>query len=71
MLDLHLPADAVARASQLAAQPGRPVVLADTQDNPGAGGNGDATGMLKAWCAARPRTRCSDCYRRAGGPKGA
>ena len=28
-------------------QPGRPVVLADTQDNPGAGGNGDTTGLLR------------------------
>jgi microcystin degradation protein MlrC len=27
---------------------GRPVVIADTQDNPGAGGNGDTTGMLAA-----------------------
>jgi microcystin degradation protein MlrC len=25
-----------------------PVVLADTQDNPGAGGNGDTTGLLKS-----------------------
>jgi microcystin degradation protein MlrC len=29
-------------------RPGRPVVIADTQDNPGAGGNGDTTGMLEA-----------------------
>jgi len=28
--------------------PGAPVVLADTQDNPGAGGNGDTTGLLAA-----------------------
>jgi microcystin degradation protein MlrC len=27
---------------------GTPVVLADTQDNPGAGGNGDTTGLLRA-----------------------
>jgi len=44
-LELHLPDDAVARARQRG-EPGRPVVLADTQDNPGAGGNGDTTGLL-------------------------
>jgi microcystin degradation protein MlrC len=46
-LELHLPDDAVARARS-SGEPGRPVVLADTQDNPGAGGNGDTTGLLKS-----------------------
>jgi microcystin degradation protein MlrC len=32
---------------------GRPMVLADTQDNPGAGGNADTTSLLKALVAAR------------------
>ncbi len=31
---------------------GRPVILADTQDNPGAGGNADTTSLLKALLAA-------------------
>jgi len=31
---------------------GRPVILADTQDNPGAGGNADTTSLLKALVAA-------------------
>jgi microcystin degradation protein MlrC len=44
-LELHLPDDAVARA-RAHGESGRPVVLADTQDNPGAGGNGDTTGLL-------------------------
>ena len=39
--------DAVRRAMQRGA-PGSPVVLADTQDNPGAGGNGDTTGLLSS-----------------------
>ena len=40
-----LPADrAVAEAMK--AKPGRPVILADTQDNPGGGGHGDTTGLL-------------------------
>ena len=46
-LELHLPDDAVARARRRG-EPGAPVVLADTQDNPGAGGNGDTTGLLKS-----------------------
>ncbi|HKW79498.1 MAG TPA: M81 family metallopeptidase [Casimicrobiaceae bacterium] len=44
---LFEPDEAVARAMQRGA-PGAPVVLADTQDNPGAGGNGDTTGLLSA-----------------------
>jgi microcystin degradation protein MlrC len=46
-LELHMPDEAVARARSRG-ETGRPVVLADTQDNPGAGGNGDTTGLLKA-----------------------
>ncbi|MBU3738225.1 MAG: M81 family metallopeptidase [Rhodoferax sp.] len=42
------PEAAVQRAMQLARQASRPVVIADTQDNPGAGGNSDTTGMLRA-----------------------
>jgi microcystin degradation protein MlrC len=45
-LELHSPADAVRRARERG-EAGRPVVLADTQDNPGAGGNGDTTGLLR------------------------
>ncbi len=46
------PADeAVKRAISLAAKATRPVVIADTQDNPGAGGDSDTTGMLRALLA--------------------
>ncbi len=42
-----LPADeVVAAAIRLAQGAKKPVVIADTQDNPGAGGHGDTTGML-------------------------
>ena len=51
-LELHDPDAAVARA-MVRGEPGRPVVLADTQDNPGAGGNGDTTGLLRALVARR------------------
>lgn len=45
----HLDArDAVARAIALAAGAQRPVVIADTQDNPGAGGDSNTTGLLHA-----------------------
>ncbi|MBI5719664.1 MAG: M81 family metallopeptidase [Burkholderiales bacterium] len=47
-----LPArEAVAQALSLAAQAGKPVVVADTQDNPGAGGDSNTTGMLHALLA--------------------
>jgi len=52
-LELFTPEEAVRRAMQRG-QPGAPVVLADTQDNPGAGGNGDTTGLLAAMIRLRP-----------------
>jgi len=39
-------AEGVAEAIALARAASRPVVLADTQDNPGGGGHGDTTGLL-------------------------
>jgi microcystin degradation protein MlrC len=49
------PDEAVAQA--LARSPGAkgPVVIADTQDNPGGGGTGDTTGMLRALVQAGAR----------------
>ena len=38
--------EAVAEAMRLAAGASRPIVLADTQDNPGGGGHGDTTELL-------------------------
>ena len=51
-MELFEPDAAVTRAMQRG-EPGAPVVLADTQDNPGAGGNGDTTGLLAALLARR------------------
>ncbi len=42
------PGEAVRKAMSIAANASRPVIIADTQDNPGAGGNSDTTGMLRA-----------------------
>lgn len=47
-----LPDAGVAEAQRLAASADRPVILIDTQDNPGAGGNSDTMGMLRALVAA-------------------
>ena len=43
--------DAVTQALRLADAAGKPVVIADTQDNPGAGGDSNTTGMLHALLA--------------------
>jgi microcystin degradation protein MlrC len=45
-MELHDAPQAVQRA-RARGMVGAPVVLADTQDNPGAGGNGDTTGLLR------------------------
>lgn len=42
------PDEAVAHALRVAAGAKRPVILADTQDNPGAGGNSDTVGLIEA-----------------------
>jgi microcystin degradation protein MlrC len=39
-------AEAVAEAKRLSAGASKPIVIADTQDNPGGGGHGDTTGLL-------------------------
>jgi microcystin degradation protein MlrC len=45
-LDVMPAAQAVAQAIRLAKTASRPVIIADTQDNPGGGGHGDTTGIL-------------------------
>lgn len=45
--------DAVSRALEVARVGLGPVILVDTQDNPGAGGNGDTTSIIKALIDAR------------------
>jgi microcystin degradation protein MlrC len=45
--------DAVRRAMTIAERATRPVVVADTQDNPGAGGDSDTMGMLRALIECR------------------
>ncbi len=50
-LDILSARDAVAQAIALADTASRPVVIADTQDNPGAGGDSNTTGLLHALLA--------------------
>ncbi|WP_420133195.1 M81 family metallopeptidase [Rhodopseudomonas sp.] len=45
---IYSPDDGVKLAMQLAEGASKPVIIADTQDNPGAGGDSDTTGMLRA-----------------------
>lgn len=52
-LALLEPAAAVERALDTAKTASRPVVIADTQDNPGCGGDSNTTGMLRALLAAK------------------
>ncbi|MGA9012314.1 MAG: M81 family metallopeptidase [Acetobacteraceae bacterium] len=44
--DLLPAAEAVAEAKRSAGRAAKPIVIADTQDNPGGGGHGDTTGLL-------------------------
>ncbi len=46
--DCGSPDDGVRLAMELAKSASKPIVIADTQDNPGAGGDSDTTGMLRA-----------------------
>lgn len=60
-VDLHEPPAAVEQAVALALSltftADKPVVIADTQDNPGAGGDANTTGMLRALLQADAGTR--------------
>ena len=56
-LELLAPLAAVEQAIALALDSNKPVVIADTQDNPGAGGDANTTGMLRALLQARAGTR--------------
>jgi microcystin degradation protein MlrC len=51
-LELHSVGQAIAEVSRTPAPRGRPVILADTQDNPGAGGHADTMSLIKALVAS-------------------
>jgi microcystin degradation protein MlrC len=58
-MELFTPEEAVRRAIARGSS-GAPVILADTQDNPGAGGNGDTTGLLRALLEQKAQNACLD-----------
>jgi len=45
---IYSPDEGVRHAMELAKSANKPIIIADTQDNPGAGGDSDTTGMLRA-----------------------
>jgi len=45
---IYSPDEGVQHAMALAKSASKPIIIADTQDNPGAGGDSDTTGMLRA-----------------------
>src|SRR6202050_5919247 len=45
---MYTPEEGVRLAMELSKSARKPIVIADTQDNPGAGGDSDTTGMLRA-----------------------
>ncbi len=45
---IYSPDEGVQLAMQLSKTASKPIIIADTQDNPGAGGDSDTTGMLRA-----------------------
>jgi microcystin degradation protein MlrC len=45
---IYTPDEGVQLAMQLSKSARKPIIIADTQDNPGAGGDSDTTGMLQA-----------------------
>lgn len=45
---IYSPDDGVKYAIELSRTAAKPIIIADTQDNPGAGGDSDTTGMLRA-----------------------
>jgi microcystin degradation protein MlrC len=45
---IYTPDEGVRHAMELATRARKPIIIADTQDNPGAGGDSDTTGMLRA-----------------------
>jgi microcystin degradation protein MlrC len=52
---IYTPDEGVRLAMELAKTASKPIILADTQDNPGAGGDSDTTGMLRALVRNRAR----------------
>jgi microcystin degradation protein MlrC len=55
---IYAPDEVARKAISLASNASRPVVLADTQDNPGAGSPSDTMGLIEALIAAKADSAC-------------
>src|ERR1700694_973640 len=68
---IYTPDEGVRLAMELAKTASKPIIIADTQDNPGAGGDSDTTGMLWALVAttrSAPRSARSMIHNRPRPP---
>ncbi|WP_172327504.1 M81 family metallopeptidase [Mangrovicoccus sp. HB161399] len=59
---VYAPDEGVAEAMRLAETAASPVVIADTQDNPGAGADSNTTGMIRAMAAAGAKGAIGNLY---------
>lgn len=57
----YQPREGVEKAMELSRDASRPIIIADTQDNPGAGGSSDTTGMLRALVACGAERAAIGC----------
>ncbi|WP_374832509.1 M81 family metallopeptidase [Paenochrobactrum pullorum] len=67
----YKPVEGVKKAMELAQNASRPIVIADTQDNPGAGGSSDTTGMLRALVQCGAERAAIGCIHDAAAAKAA
>lgn len=65
----YQPDEGVAKAIELSRDASRPIVIADTQDNPGAGGSSDTTGMLRALVSSGAKRAAIGCIHDAEAAK--
>lgn len=65
----YQPEEGVEKAIALSRDASRPIIIADTQDNPGAGGSSDTTGMLRALIACGAERAAIGCMHDAQAAK--
>lgn len=66
---IYQPDDAIKLAEEINNKKPGPVILADTQDNPGGGGDGDSTGLLKAMIKSGAKNAVAGVFAEPGAVK--
>lgn len=56
------PAEAIKKAQTSLAKLGKPIIIADVQDNPGGGGSGDTTGIIRALSQSNVSSALIACF---------